>query len=404
MSDSAGQVAAHWGSSTFTEQLARVQWMASPIVQLHLNALATGSPARDWLTAWAPRFFPDGPLRVLVLGCGEGWLERALIRNPAVAQIEAVDLAADAVARARELAQNDNIRYRVADLNTEVLEPGAYDVIIAHSILHHVERLEHAFAQIAAALKPGGAFLMNEYAGPARFQFSDNVLSIITELFAAIPARYRGAFTEKARPGEAEVIAADPSEAIRSDEVLPVALTYFTLAERINLGGTVLQHLLYGLVPHLGGFEDSVGRSVVELLCIFEKALIDAYAIPSDYVLVSFGKARRSKLDLPPLPPEAKAIGSDPLGFGRKRRIEPAGEGPQNLDDWILRALRVALLAERPKRSILNPESKMRAAIERWRCRGRAFDHVLARVSADSELIPLLTAMRRIWVHSRSDG
>jgi len=398
----------HWGSADFTQQLARVHWMASPIVQLHLNALSTGSPARDWLTGWAPRFFPDGPLRVLVLGCGEGWLERALIRNPAVEAIDAMDVAAEAVARAREQASG-NIRYRVADLNVEVLEPAAYDVVIAHSILHHVENLEHAFAQIASALKPAGTFLINEYTGPARFQFSDNVLAIINELFGAIPERYRAGQAEKRRPSEEEVIAADASEAVRSDELLPIALTQFSIVDRINLGGTVLQHLLYELVPNFGGFDDSVGRGVVELLCIFEKALIDAYTIPSDYVLVAARKPNAPpfvprSVALPPLPPEARVIGSDPLGFGAKRRIAPSGEGPENLDDWILRSLRVALLAERPKRSILNPESKIRAAIERLRCRERAFDHVLARVSEHNALIPLLTAMRRIWVHSRSDG
>src|SRR5262249_22108071 len=163
---------------------------------------------------------------------------------------------------AREQA-SANIRYRVADLNVEVLEPGAYDVIIAHSILHHVERLEHAFEQIGNALKPAGTFLMNEYAGPARFQFSDTVLAIINALLAAIPERYRGAYREKGRPSEAEVIAADPSEAVRSDELLPMMLRQFNVIDRIDLGGTVLQHLLYDLVPNFGGFADSVGRSAV---------------------------------------------------------------------------------------------------------------------------------------------
>ena len=39
-------------------------------------------------------------LRVLVLGCGEGWLERAVARWPFVARIDAVDFAEHAIARA----------------------------------------------------------------------------------------------------------------------------------------------------------------------------------------------------------------------------------------------------------------------------------------------------------------
>src|SRR5947207_8013983 len=86
------RVAARWGDAGFTHTLAGVSWMASTAVLMHLNERATGDPARDWLSSWAHRWFPGNHLRVLVLGCGEGWLERAIASWPFVERIDAVDL------------------------------------------------------------------------------------------------------------------------------------------------------------------------------------------------------------------------------------------------------------------------------------------------------------------------
>jgi len=103
-----------WGNADFTHRLGELSWMAALPVGLHLNERSTGHPARDWLTAWAPRFMPGEKLNVLVLGCGDGWLERALAQHPWIAHIDACDFAADAVARARALAP-PKIDYRVLE-------------------------------------------------------------------------------------------------------------------------------------------------------------------------------------------------------------------------------------------------------------------------------------------------
>src|SRR5581483_7051915 len=228
----------------------------------------------------------------------------------------------------------------------------------------------------------------------------DRVHTIINELLHAIPERFRGACQEKRRATEAEIAAADPSEAVRSDELAPFTEARLAIVDRVELGGTVLQHLLYELVPSLP-FEDSVARSIVELLCIFEGALVDGGAIPSDYVLVAARKKGAAspvprRIDLLPLPAEAVGKIGDPLGFGPKRRAPhpplrpplspPArGQGSSQIPPWMLRALRVALLARTPNRPILNPDSVLHRAIERLRFALRrdrsegAFDHVLAR-------------------------
>jgi len=169
---SADKVAARWGDAGFTHTLADVAWTASIPVLMCLNERSTGDPARNWLTSWAHQWFAGNNLRVLVLGCGEGWLERIVATWPFVDRIDAVDLSPDAVERAKAQAP-PNVSYSVADLNRDTLPEAAYDVVVAHMILHHIENLEHAFAQIERTMKRDATLIVNEYAGPNRFQFGD---------------------------------------------------------------------------------------------------------------------------------------------------------------------------------------------------------------------------------------
>lgn len=247
--------------------------MASTSVLMHLNERSTGDPARDWLSSWAHRYFAGTDLRVLVLGCGEGWLERGIAEWPFVASIDAVDAAEEAVERARAQG-GPKIHYGVVDLNRATLERNAYDVVVAHSILHHIENLEHAFEEIEQAMKPDATLIVNEYVGPNRFQFSDRALSIMNELLACLPPTLRGDYERKDRPSSKFIIEHDPTEAVRSEDLVPTIEQRFEVLERNPLGGTILMHLLYDIVQNFR-WEDPHERGIIEMLCAFEGALVD---------------------------------------------------------------------------------------------------------------------------------
>src|SRR5258708_6073346 len=252
--------------------------MAALPVLAPLNERSTGDPARDWPTAWATRFMPGHGLRVLVLGCGEGWLERALLRHDWIAHIDACDFAAEAVERARTLAP-PKIDYRVVDLNRDGID-GRYDVIVAHAVLHHIENLEHAFDQIDRALKPEGTLIVNEYAGPNRFQYGDDVLAIMNALLGVLPPHLRRSmmtartYEAKERPTVEEMIRNDPSEAVRAEELLPMLAARYDIIDRRDLGGTALKHLLYDIVGNFR-FDDPLARSLLALVLTIEGALAD---------------------------------------------------------------------------------------------------------------------------------
>jgi SAM-dependent methyltransferase len=321
------RVSAHWGDADFTARLAEIHWMASPVVRAHLNRLASGDPRVDWLTwAWK-RFVRGRRLRVLVLGCGGGWLERSIAHRPEIASIDACDVAAEAVAQAAEAARAAglaHLRYHVVDLNEEPIpEPaggGRYDLVIAHSVLHHVAALGHAFREIRARLRPGGLLLVNEYVGPARFQFGERQMAAIDDAFAGWPERLRrsalggGVIARKEKPSRAAVIETDPSEAVRSNELLAFLRHHFRVVREVDYGGTVLQHLLFEVVQNFDPGDPGDGR-LLAAACFFEAALIHEGLLPSDFALVVARNAARGereragrKLRRPPRAPRADEV------------------------------------------------------------------------------------------------
>jgi SAM-dependent methyltransferase len=348
-----------WNDAERSEQLAHTTWMANTAVLMHLNERATGDPARDWLSSWAHRWFVGNDLRVLVLGCGEGWLERAVAQWPFVAHIDAVDFAEHAVARAREAARGlPKIRYGVVDLNRDELPRESYDVVVAHSVLHHVENLEHAYAQIERTMKPDATLVMNEYVGPRRFQYSDDLLSIINTLLACI------GFPPKVRPTVDEMIANDPTEAVRSDDLPALTARAFEVMERKEIGGTILQHLLYDVVQHFR-FDVPRERAILEILCTIEAMLVDAHRVPCDYVILAARKrgsrVTRANRPLPARARGAEDIERDPLWSAQ---ATPALWKAEALPPYSkLRLIRLALLAQKPKRANLYRESKIAALL-----------------------------------------
>ncbi|HKR66814.1 MAG TPA: class I SAM-dependent methyltransferase, partial [Thermoanaerobaculia bacterium] len=248
------------------------------------------------------------------------------------------------------------IHYGVVDLNRDVLERDAYDVIVAHAVLHHVENLEHAYAQIEQAMKPDATLLVNEYVGPSRFQFSDDVLRILNALLDCIR---RG--ETRTRPSVEEMIANDPTEAVRSEELLGFTERHFDIRERKDLGGTILQHLLYGIVQHYR-FDVPRERGVIDMLCAIEGMLVDAQRIASDFVLLAARKrgsnVTKTNRPLPSRAEGASDIEPDPLRLPYGRRAARAPRVP-------LRLLRIALASQQQRRANLFAESHFYAFRER---------------------------------------
>ena len=91
------------------------------------------------------------------------------------------------------------------------------------------------------------------------------------------------------------MIAVDPSEAVRSAEIMPVLQTLFDVIEFRPLGGAILQFLLADIA---GNFQDEVGEQLLENFFRLEDTLMACGDLPSDFAYI-VARPRPDKALLP---------------------------------------------------------------------------------------------------------
>ena len=270
-------------------------WSDSPIVQRrYIHPAISGRPDENWL-GWAiRRYFPDPVDLAISIGSGDGGLERHGLAAGAARRFEAFDVSAGAVELARRLAVEhgiaDRVAYAVADLNEHVFEPARYDAAFASMAVHHVRNLEHFFAQMQRALKPGALFVMSEFVGPTQFQWTDLQMRLADDLLQTLPREYRRSVlsghikVRTTRQTVEQMNAIDPSESVRSAEVIPIMWKYFDVIEQVNFGGTLLNLVLEEIA---GNFADTP-RDIAMLERLFdaERRMLRSSTIPSDFAVL----------------------------------------------------------------------------------------------------------------------
>ena len=303
MSIEKNKIAEYWsenlsGSNPFSPD---VYWLAIPEVQKHYQKRACGNkPYSSWIEYCVKEFLGEKiPVQqMLSIGCGTGSLERHLFNLKSFQNCHAVDIASKAIDTARQEAAQlgiDSITYSVHDVESMGLGISQYDSVWFNGSLHHIKELEDVCNRVKKALKPGGWLFFNEYVGFNRFAFSSRQRDVIHHAFYLIPLQYRRSFIGNNKntyqkvppiPDPMEVARADPSEAVRSQDILPVVNKFFDIVTKNNCGGSILQFLLSGIA---GNFKKSDSQSmlILNMLLNLEDALIDSGDIQSDFVVVA---------------------------------------------------------------------------------------------------------------------
>lgn len=266
-------------------------WLDWPILEEeHIRPQVSGNSRVYYLQHFFDRHVDRLPVdRILSLGCGGGNLERALIDVGAARAVDGLDVSPESIRLAEEMAAEagmaDRLHYAVEDIDRVELAPAAYDVVIAKMALHHFTNLEHIFEQVARALKPEGLLLVNEFVGPSRFQWTDLQLELMNRMFAALPVANRRAapFDRILRPELEDMKTLDPSESVRSAELVPLLEERFEIVERKPFGGTLL-HIPLSHVMKSFDLEDERDLAILRLMFLYERTLIEHGVLPSDFV------------------------------------------------------------------------------------------------------------------------
>lgn len=216
-------------------------WNDLESVRRHLSIRATGQPGVTWFE-WLGR---DGRRfdRVLMLNCGNGWVERAMHAAGVISSVVGVDIDEGFIstARADATAAGLDAEYVIVDVDRDDLPEGPFDLVVNHAAAHHIAYLDRAMRQIHKRLSSNGLFVSWDYVGPHRNQYSRTQWEAAATVNSELPDEVR---QDLVYPDIELMIASDPSEAVHSELVLPMIDRYFDVEWIRRLGGGIAYPIL----------------------------------------------------------------------------------------------------------------------------------------------------------------
>jgi SAM-dependent methyltransferase len=255
-----------------------ISWLEHAAIHQYANELiGDGTPTWpiDWFEQWLRGRRFDIALSI---GCGGGALERDLIGRGLVKSIDAFDGSIASLRIAKIAAANagiaDRIRYFAANFNEPTLPTRKYDLVLFHQSAHHVAKLEKLFRAVLRSLKPDGLLYLDEYVGPSRFEWSDELITPHRQIYGSLPSSVRIG-QELPFPIQAD----DPSEAFRSSEIEPQLTVGFKIVARRPYGGSLLS-VIYPNLRH-----DQLHTETIQMLLSQERTLLST-GMPSYYAVI----------------------------------------------------------------------------------------------------------------------
>lgn len=286
--------AAHWNrwqKARGTTQSQYIDWGDHPAIAARIQTELFGSPTVtvfDYLKSAYPEF---ATASALSLCAGDGSFEKLLLTHGIFGSITGMDIAAERVAAGNSAADafSERLQFAVGDVNSGEFGDAQYDVVFAKAALHHVEQLEKMFAGVRRCLKPGGKLVTIDFFGPTRFQWTDAQLAAVNHFIdTTIPddllRRADGSLQKHiTRPTIAEMIAMDPSEAVRSSEVRSLLDKHFTVEKEFAVGGTLLNLIFGEAIINNFDAENPQHVQIINAAFDYERRLMNESVIDSDF-------------------------------------------------------------------------------------------------------------------------
>ncbi|KAI9132389.1 class I SAM-dependent methyltransferase [Acaryochloris sp. CCMEE 5410] len=270
-------------------------WWDIPTVQSRWNYLISGNKDIDYNEYIAEKYFKEKhALQALSLGCGGGERELRWAKTNCFSQIEAYDLSPvrieHAIKAAKQSMYGECLDYRVGNIYEIETKKNLYDVVFAEQSLHHFSPLKELLLKIEDMLKPEGCFILNEFVGPTRFQWTNRQLELVNSILSIFPERFKTLWHSNLlkpkviKHSQLSMVLRDPSEAIESANILPLLKEIFEVVELKGYGGSIL-HLLLGGIAHHFLNPDDEAKELLRLCFELEDFLIRTGEIDHDFMV-----------------------------------------------------------------------------------------------------------------------
>lgn len=264
--------AAHWTGREL-ELFSADSWWQQPLVVEHVNericgeriAGLAGGDERLLRSRLGGRTLGRG----VSVGAGNGMKEMVLLRAGLVEHFDLYEIAESRIAFGREVAEQYGIADRITwhhEIDLAAAHPPA-DLVYWNNALHHMLDVAQAVRWSRSTLADGGIFFVNDFVGPNRMQWSDEMVAAANRVRARLPKRLfvkepaagagplrrlrRRRPRRVSRPDPAEMRRRDPTESADSESILPAIADTFPSAEVIATGGVVYHLALEGLYGNL---------------------------------------------------------------------------------------------------------------------------------------------------------
>ncbi|MHA1381284.1 MAG: class I SAM-dependent methyltransferase [Candidatus Helarchaeota archaeon] len=152
-----------------------------PVVLRYINEKITGMPSDKetfWIDYLIKRYEPVQ--RALSLGSGTGRYEKIFIKKGFINHIDTIDICLPYNDIWTNLPESKHTHF-TADLNFIKLPEKQYELILSKGILHHIINLEHLLNEINNALTNNGIFIVHEYVGERKQQWSNEKIKRINK-------------------------------------------------------------------------------------------------------------------------------------------------------------------------------------------------------------------------------
>lgn len=240
-------------------------WNELPLVLEYINKNITGNKNIIWQKDILTRFKENLPFKkVLIIGCGNGWVERELYDLGIGLDFDAFDISNKFLNIARKKVGNRKISYFVADLNKLKLKENNYDAVFNVSVLHHIENISDALRNISKVLKPNGLIFNYEYVGPNQYQYSNEHLKILNEINKSMPERFQT--KQSLRPLVEDFELGDNTEAINSELIYNEFNQFFDIIYDKEIMGGIAYPILWNNIEEFQKNDEESKRILNQIL------------------------------------------------------------------------------------------------------------------------------------------